>query len=128
MLKGQYKFHGIMNDRTALGPSDFEKKRLNRNGTLTVLFAAEWCPFCRRFSLVFDSVLSEKGIARGVADLSDLENPLWEEFDIDVVPTVMIFKEGELVYRKDGVLGRGLPDNAMDEVLLKLQPDRKAAG
>ncbi len=127
MLKGQYKFHGFMNVRTALGPSDFERKRLKRSGTLTVLFAAEWCPFCRRFSSIFDSVLSEKGMARGMADLSDLENPLWEEFDIDVVPTVMIFKEGELVYRKDGTLGRGLPDNAMDEVVLKLSASSKAA-
>ncbi len=61
-----------------------------------------------------------------LADLSDLENPLWEEFGIDVVPSVMVFKEGELVYRKDGVLGRGLPDNAMDEVLLKLPAGNKS--
>jgi hypothetical protein len=38
----------------------------------------------------------------------------------------MVFKEGELIYRKDGVLGRGLPDNAMNEVLLKLRAGNKA--
>ena len=116
-----------MNASTKVGVSDFEGKRLKRSGTLAVLFAAEWCPFCRRFSSIFDSVLSEKGVARALADLSDLENTLWEEFGIEVVPTVMIFKEGELVYRKDGTLGRGLPDNAMDEVVLKLPAGRKGA-
>jgi thioredoxin 1 len=126
MLKAQYKFDGLMNASTQLGPSDFESKRLKKSGTLVVLFAAEWCPFCRRFSSIFDSVLAEKGLAGGLADLSDLENPLWEEFGIDVVPTVMVFKEGELIYRKDGVLGRGLPDNAMNEVLLKLRAGNKA--
>ena len=128
MLKAHCKFHGLMNPSTELGPSDFDSKRLKRSGTLAVLFAAEWCPFCRRFSSIFDSVLSEKGMARGLADLSDLENPLWEEFGIDVVPTVMVFKEGELVYRKDGILGRGLPDNAMDELVPKLPAGSEAAG
>ena len=128
ILKAQYEFHGLMSVRTELGPSDFESKRLKRSGTLAVLFAAEWCPFCKRFSLIFDSVLSEKKMAGGLADLSDLENPLWEEFGIDVVPTVMVFKEGELVYRRDGVLGRGLPDNMMDEVVLKLPAGSKATG
>jgi len=126
MLKAQYKFGGLMNASTQLELSDFESKRLKRSGTMVVLFAAEWCPFCRRFSLIFNSVLAGKGMVGGLADLSDLENPRWEEFGIDVVPSVMVFKEGELVYRKDGVLGRGLPDNAMDEVLLKLPAGNKS--
>ena len=126
MLKAQSKFDSLMNSNMQLAPSDFESKRLKKNGTLPVLFAAEWCPFCRRFIPIFNSVLAEKGISGGSADLSDLENPLWEEFGIEVVPTVMIFKEGELVYRKDGVLGRGLPDNAMDEVVLNLRAGKTA--
>jgi len=125
MLKAQYKFDGPMNASTQLEPSDFESKRLKKSGTMIVLFAAEWCPFCRRFSSIFNSVLAEKRMVGGLADLTDLENPLWEEFGIDVVPSVMVFNEGELVYRKDGVLGRGLPDNAMDEVLLKLPTGNK---
>ena len=104
---------------TMLKPSDFEEKRLKKRGTLAVLFAAEWCPFCGRFSPIFESALSEK-LPGALADLSDLENPLWEQFGIDVVPTVMLFKDGELVYRKDGILGRGLADDVMGEVRSKL--------
>jgi len=128
MLKAKRKFDGLMNAGTALGPSDFNGKRLKKSGTLVVLFAAEWCPFCRRFISIFNSVVSEKGLTSALADLTDLENPLWEEFGIDVVPTVMIFEEGELVYRRDGTLGRGLPDNAMDEVLLKVPAGGKRVG
>ncbi len=108
-----------------LKASDFTGKRLNKNGMVAVLFAAEWCPFCRRFSPVFNSSLTEKGLPGALADLSDQENPLWETFDIQVVPTVMVFKEGELVYRKDGALGQGLPDSAMNEVVPLLLPVQK---
>jgi thioredoxin 1 len=112
---------------TNLSPSDFDGKRLKKGGTLAVLFAAEWCPFCRRFSPIFESVLTEKGMPVTLVDLSDLGNPLWETFDIEVVPTVMVFKDGELIYRMDGVLGQGLPDNAMSQVLPYLAAGQKVA-
>lgn len=125
MLKAQSRFVGaFMQANTKLGPADFNGKRLKKTGTLAVLFAAEWCPFCRRFSPVFESALDQKGMPRAVADLSDLENPLWETFDIDVVPTVMVFKEGEVVYRKDGVLGQGLTEDVMSEVVERTQITR----
>lgn len=100
-----------------LGSVDFDGKRLKKTGTLAVLFAAEWCPFCRRFSPIFESALRAKNVSGALADLSDFQNPLWETFDIQVVPTVMVFKDGELVYRKDAVLGQGLPNDAMVEVV-----------
>ena len=117
--------HDFMLPNMKLGPSEFDRKHLKKPGTMTVLFAAEWCPFCQRFSPVFESALAEKGAPRALADLSDLENPLWETFDVQVVPTVMIFKEGEMVYRKDGVLGEGLPNGTMDEVVRLLPAGRK---
>jgi len=107
----------FMEPNVKLGPSDFTGEHLNKRGTLAVLFAADWCPFCMRFVPIFNSTITEKGLSGALADLSDFENSLWEVFGIQVVPTVMVFKEGVLVYRKDGVLGRGLPDNAMNEVV-----------
>jgi thioredoxin 1 len=107
-----------------LSPSDFKGNHLNKSGGLAVLFAAEWCPFCRRFSPIFDSALAKEGMPTALVDLSDLGNPLWETFDIQVVPTVMVFKDGELIHRMDGVLGQGLPDNAMTEVLPYLMARR----
>jgi thioredoxin-like negative regulator of GroEL len=111
-----------------LGPADFDGTRLNRTGTLAVLFAAEWCPFCRKFSPIFESALKAKSMSGALADLSNFENPLWETFDIQVVPTVMIFRDGELVYRKDAVLGQGLPNDAMNEVVPLLTATRKITG
>jgi thioredoxin-like negative regulator of GroEL len=49
--------------------------------------------------------------------MSDLESPLWDTFDVRIVPTVVVFKEGRPIFRSDGVLGRGLPTEVMDEVV-----------
>jgi thioredoxin 1 len=88
---------------------------------MPVLFFAEWCPFCRSFYPRFESALGGKSIAWAQVDISNLENPLWETFDIDVVPTIIIFKEGQQAFRKDGVLGRGLPEKAIDEALQEMK-------
>lgn len=128
MLKARFPILTLfMEADTNLGPKNFSGQHLKKNGNLVVLFAAEWCPFCRRFSPIFKSALAEKRIPGALADLSDLDNPLWEIFDIQVIPTVIAFKEGDLIYRKDGLLGQGLPDNAMNEVVAYFQAGHKIA-
>jgi thiol-disulfide isomerase/thioredoxin len=117
--------HLSMKADTVLGPETFSGQSLKKKDNLAVLFAAEWCPFCRRFNPIFKSALAEKTMPGAIADLSDLDNPLWEIFDIQVVPTVMVFRNGELIFRKDGRLGQGLPDNAMNEVVTYLKTATK---
>ena len=86
-----------------------------------MLFFAEWCPFCRSFYPRFQSALGGKGVTWAEVDISDMENPLWETFDIDVVPTVIIFKESQPIFRRDGDLGRGLSEKVIDEVLQEMK-------
>jgi thioredoxin-like negative regulator of GroEL len=50
-------------------------------------------------------------------DISDDDNPLWAIFSIEVVPTIIIFKEGKAVFRRDGVFGTGLSEKAIDETM-----------
>ena len=37
--------------------------------------------------------------------------------EVEVVPTIIIFKEGKAVFRRDGVLGRDLAEKAVDETI-----------
>jgi thioredoxin 1 len=89
-----------------LGADSFRQGRLVRPGTWAVAFLAEWCPFCRDFAPRFASLAGDVRIA--VGDLTDEENPLWEEFGIEVIPTVILFRDGAPVLRRDGTLGEGL--------------------
>ena len=106
---------------TSLHPQDFNGTQLKQAGTVLTVFTADWCPFCIKFKPIFESAPDAEGMTKAIVDLTDLENPLWEVFDIRVVPTVVVFKDGESVMRKDGVLGRGLQADAMTEVIQRME-------
>jgi thioredoxin 1 len=101
--------------------ADFDGDRLKSTDTIPVLFYAEWCPFCRSFYAEFDEALNHKGVRWAEVDISDDDNPLWERFGISIVPTVIVFRDGQLVFRRDGVRGRGLPKKAIDETLQEIE-------
>lgn len=96
--------------------SDFDGTKLSKSGTIAVLFTASWCPFCRMFAPIFELRLREKGIEGALVDLSDYDNPLWDSFGVEIVPTVIVFREGEAVLRKDGIPGVGLEPEIMVDV------------
>ena len=68
-------------------------------GRVAVLFCADWCGFCRRFTPHY------KRIREGyVVDISDEDLPVWDELRIHVVPTVILFDGHVEVKRWAGVL------------------------
>ena len=98
--------------------SDFEGTKLSKSGTIAVLFAASWCPFCRMFTTTFELRLREKGIEGARVDLSEYDSPLWDSFRIEIVPTVIVFRDGDAVFRRDGTSGVGLDPEIMTDVIL----------
>jgi len=100
-----------------LKSGDFEGNRLKASGTVIVLFTTTWCPFCRNFDPIFHSAPASDAYSKAFVDLSDLNNPLWETFQIQVVPTLVVFRNGDPVLRRDGILGRGLSQKDMNEVV-----------
>lgn len=97
-----------------LGAAAFRSGKLRRSGTWAVAFVAEWCPFCRAFAPLFATLANEHSVALG--DVTDLDNPVWEQFDIEVVPTVVVFRDGSPVLRRNGILGEGLSEKDLSEV------------
>ncbi|HLM90918.1 MAG TPA: thioredoxin family protein [Thermoplasmata archaeon] len=100
----------------SLSEDQFEAQTLRRPGRYAVVFSADWCPFCRAFLPPFASLAGPPGFHLARVDLTDLENPLWEQFEIEVVPTVVVFRDGEVTLRIDGVAGVGLGTRDVDRV------------
>ena len=73
-----------------------------------VLFYASWCPFCRAFKPIFEDYEKQNGLSFLEADISDENDPLWDEYGINVIPTVLAVKDGKAVRRLDGRAGVGL--------------------
>jgi thioredoxin 1 len=85
---------------------------------VVVLFHSSWCPFCRAFAPVFRRVAPASAACTPLeVVIDDDDDPLWERFGIDVVPTVIFFDDGERVGRLNGRPGRGIDEQELLEAL-----------
>ena len=64
-------------------------------GKCIVLFYASWCPDCTRFMPVFEAAASKAKVPALKARIDEDGNPIWEDYKIEVVPTVVLFENGK---------------------------------
>jgi thioredoxin 1 len=102
---------------TVSDPEEFRREVLVSMDPIIALFYADWCPFCRRYLPVFEAYAANARVRFVGVNISDEDNPLWEEYNIDVVPTLIHFRGGRAVNRIDGTLGVGLKERQLKELL-----------
>ncbi len=83
---------------------------------MVALFTAQWCGFCLRFLPTFRRAQAE-GVRFVEVDISDYDDPLWDVYRIEVVPTLIVFHQGKVAARADGRYMRGLDDADMERML-----------
>ena len=106
-----------------LEPAQFDNL-LSRGEKALVLFYADWCPFCQRFTPIFQSAVTESNAIIGYktygAKLNEDANPLWDRFSINAVPTIIAFERGVIVSRRNAKMGTGLNKPDLDSILDEL--------
>jgi thioredoxin 1 len=90
---------------------------IEKSGIVLVDFWAEWCGPCRMFGPIFETA-SEKypEITFGKVD-TEAEQQLAGEAGISSIPTLMVFRDGILLYNNPGAL----PAEALDEIIKAVQ-------
>jgi thioredoxin len=84
--------------------SSFEGDVLQSDCPVLVNFWAEWCVECRLMSQTVDAVANEFADNVAVVNLNVDENPLMTgRYCIDLVPTLILFKEGKEQQRLKGI-------------------------
>ena len=83
--------------------ASFESEVLKSASPVVVDFWAEWCGPCRLIAPALEEISSSLGSKVKIVKLNVDENPLTaQKYGIMSIPTLMIFKNGELAARQVG--------------------------
>lgn len=82
----------------ALTTEEFNQIVLRDKQLTVVDYWAPWCVYCRRIEPAYEKIGSEYGEKLVVAKVNIDEEPsLAEKYQVEVIPTLMVFKDGEPV-------------------------------
>ena len=88
--------------------------QLKMNEKVLALFYASWCPYCIGFVPVFDKKVVNFNVGNVIhVLLDDYNNPLWDNYSIEAVPTIIFFDKGKVCRRLDGKNGEGLSEKQL---------------
>lgn len=95
---------------------DFEKTVLSE-GITFVDFWADWCGPCKSFAPIFEKASEENPELTFAKVDTEAEQQLSQMAGISSIPTLMIFRDGILLFNQPGAL----PAPALEELIGKVQ-------
>jgi len=95
----------------------FHEKILENKTPTVVMFYTNYCYFCGKFKPIFKEYSNSSKYHLTEVDITDDDNPLWDKFGIDAVPTVIAFKDGKILGRRDAEHGIGITESKFQSLI-----------
>ena len=88
-------------------------EELIRDGIVLIDWWASWCGPCRAFAPVFEAAAAKHPDLTFAKGDTEAQGELASAFQIRSIPTLMVFRDGILLYREAGAL----PARALEELI-----------
>ncbi|MGL4990579.1 MAG: thioredoxin [Sarcina sp.] len=82
--------------------NDFNEKVLEKEGLVLVDFYADWCGPCKMLTPVMEELAQEVKAVSFIKLDVDQEGKVAMDYQVQSIPTIIIFKNGEIVERFAG--------------------------
>jgi thioredoxin 1 len=102
----------------SLASGNWQDEVANASMPVLVDFGAAWCPPCRMLAPIIAELAAEyQGVMKVGAVDTDAEIDLAAQYDVVSLPTVLLFKGGQVVDRVVGFTPKAALKKRLDELL-----------
>jgi thioredoxin 1 len=90
-------------DFPALNDTDFPGKVLHAARPVAILFTSPTCPVCHMFKEQFKKHSKNLKTNALIYEMDIASTDIWRKYDVQSIPTVLIFQQGQLTERFDAI-------------------------
>jgi thioredoxin 1 len=80
----------------SISDSDFSGKVLHASKPAAVLFSSPTCPACKMLKPLYIEVAEDLGEKAEFYEIDISSSETWRNYDVLVIPTILVFKEGQV--------------------------------
>ena len=107
-----------MSSITHVSDDSFDSDVINSSTPVLVDYWAEWCGPCKKIAPALEEISSELGERVTIAKLNIDDNPVTPtKFGVRGIPTLMLFKDGQVAATKVGALPKGKLQEWIESVI-----------